>query len=80
MYKVIHTFKDLKDEAGKVYREGDTYPRKGYKPTEKRIAELLGKRNKIGAPLIKEIEASKKKTQSKPKEPKKRQPAKKAGA
>lgn len=66
MFKVIHDFKDLQDK-GKIYKVGDKYPRKGYDPTEKRIAELLGKKNKIGKSLIKEIE-----------EPKKAAPKKKA--
>lgn len=66
MFKVIYKFADLED--GKtIYRVGDVYPRKGYEPTEKRIAELLGKKNKIGKSLIKEIA-----------EPKKAAPKKKA--
>ena len=59
MFKVIHDFKDLQDK-GKIYKVGDKYPRKGYDPTEKRIAELLGKKNKIGKSLIKEIAETKK--------------------
>lgn len=66
MFKVIHDFKDLQDK-GKIYKVGDKYPREGYDPTEKRIAELLGKKNKIGKSLIKEIA-----------EPKKAAPKKKA--
>ena len=65
MFKVIHDFKDLQDDD-KIYKVGDKFPRKGYEPTEKRIAELLGKRNKIGESLIEEIEEPKKKAAKKP--------------
>lgn len=58
MFEVVRSFRDLQDD-NKLYKVGDKYPRKGYEPTEKRIAELLGKRNKIGESLIKEIEDKK---------------------
>ena len=51
MYKVISRFKDLKDNE-KVYEVGDKYPRRGYKPTQKRIDELASEKNKLGYPLI----------------------------
>lgn len=54
MYKVIKLFTDLQD-GGHKYEEGDTYPRKGLKPTEDRIAELMSPDNKQGVPLIEEI-------------------------
>lgn len=55
-YKVIHSFKDLKDNDY-IYHEGkDTYPRKGLKPTKKRIDELTSTKNKIGKVLIEKIE------------------------
>ena len=54
MYKVIHEFADMTDEYH-VYSEGDSYPRKGSKPSEERISELLGDSNKIGKPLIVEV-------------------------
>lgn len=69
MFKVIYKFADLQDNKT-VYKVGDTYPRKGYEPTEKRIAELLGKRNKIGKKLIEEIKE--KKVEKKPESPKKK--------
>lgn len=63
MYKVIKTFHDLQDskktKSGEVYYEykvGDTYPRKGLEPSKDRIAELAGKNNKQGTPLIKLVE------------------------
>ena len=54
MYKVILRFADLQDSSH-VYEAGDVYPRKGVKPTQKRISELLGASNKIGAPLIEKV-------------------------
>lgn len=54
MYKVIHKFRDLKDNLHQ-YQVGDEYPRKGAKVDEKRIAELLSKANKLHKPLIEEI-------------------------
>lgn len=64
MFKVVRSFRDLQDDDT-LYKVGDKYPRKGYQPTEKRIAELLGKRNRIGESLIKEIEPKKAKPRKK---------------
>lgn len=55
MYKVIARFADLQDE-NHIYEIGDTYPRKGSKPSKERIEELAGDTNKIGIPLIKSEE------------------------
>lgn len=55
MYKVIIAFRDLQD-GDFVYKVGDTYPRDGKKSTLERTAELMGKENKIGKPLIEYIE------------------------
>ena len=55
MYEVIRHFTDLQDINYK-YVEGDTYPREGYTPTKKRIAELASDKNKQKTALIKEIE------------------------
>ena len=59
MYKVIKEFADLQDakptKAGIMYhnyRVGDIYPRKGYNPSDVRIAELAGSDNRRGDPLI----------------------------
>lgn len=52
MYTVLVRFADLQDN-GFVYNAGDTYPRKGLKPTANRIDELASNRNKRGLPLIK---------------------------
>lgn len=54
-YEVIRYFVDLLDDNHE-YREGDTYPRTGYKPTESRCEELSGYANKQHAPLIKAAE------------------------
>lgn len=59
MYKVVQSFHDLQDftttKNGTVYHAydvGDTYPRRGYDPSEERIKELSGKDNIRGVPLI----------------------------
>ena len=59
MYKVIQFFYDLQDytttKNGTVYHAydvGETYPRRGYEPSEDRIKELSGKDNIRGVPLI----------------------------
>lgn len=51
MYKVIKFFMDLQDN-NRAYNIGDTYPRAGFEPSPERIAELAGKQNKQGKPLI----------------------------
>jgi hypothetical protein len=55
MYKAIVNFTDLQD-GSKSYMTGDVYPRKGYTPTEKRIKELAGDRNRLGKPVIRYVE------------------------
>lgn len=54
MFKTIVAFNDLQDD-GKRYEVGDKYPRKGLKPTKKRIEELSSKENKRGIVLIEEV-------------------------
>ena len=74
MYKVICRFADLQDESH-VYEVGDTYPRKGVKPSEERISELMGDSNKIGRPLIEKVsrpKSAKKVVQTEKKPPKKK--------
>ncbi len=51
-YTVIKHFTDLQDGKYK-YSDGDIYPREGYTPSEERIAELAGDKNRQGRPLIK---------------------------
>lgn len=52
MAKVIKSFFDLQDGNYK-YKVGEEYPRKGYKATEERLAELAGNKNKMGEAVIK---------------------------
>lgn len=59
MYKVLAMFTDLQD-GGHRYEAGDTYPRKGYKPSEERIAELASSANKRGQAVIEEVKEEKK--------------------
>lgn len=54
MYKVIKFFTDLQDKDH-PYNVGDPYPREGLKVSEARIAELSGKENKQGTPLIEKV-------------------------
>lgn len=54
MYKVVKHFTDLQDNNF-AYNVGDTFPRKGLNVTAERFAELAGKDNKQGTPLIKEV-------------------------
>ena len=54
MYKVIHYFTDLQDD-GYAYNVGDEFPHKGMTVTKERIAELTGRENKQGVPLIAEV-------------------------
>jgi len=56
-YEVVVTFTDLQD-GEHLYNVGDEYPRTGYKPSTKRIDELLGANNKRGKPLIKAVQES----------------------
>lgn len=53
-YVVIKDFKDLQDN-NHIYRVGDKYPWKG-RPKKERIEELLGNENRIGEPLIAEVD------------------------
>ena len=52
MAKVIKAFFDLQD-GNYEYKLGEEYPRKGYKATEERLAELAGNKNKMGEAVIK---------------------------
>lgn len=62
MYKVIKAFHDLEDctavKGGSIchyYSVGDTYPREGLEPSPERIAELAGRYNRQGVPLIEKV-------------------------
>lgn len=54
-YVVIKHFIDLQDN-NHPYVTGEEYPRAGFKPTKKRIRELMSSENRQGSPLIKAVE------------------------
>lgn len=54
-YKVIKFFVDLQDN-NHPYKVGEPFPRPGKEVSAERIAELEGKNNKQGCPLIKAVE------------------------
>lgn len=72
--KVLKDFSDLQDNNF-IYKAGDKYPRPGYTPSEKRIAELASSENKIGEPVIEAEEP--KTTKAEGSEPKKAEQPKK---
>lgn len=57
-YKVIRYFTDLQDN-NYAYHVGDIYPREGVDPKPSRIAELSGKANRRGVPLIELVKDNK---------------------
>ncbi len=59
MFTVIKSFYDLHDlrivsgnREYHLYKPGDIYPRKGYKPSSERVRSLLSEDNPLGTPLI----------------------------
>lgn len=58
-YKVIKFFTDLQDNEH-PYNVGDTFPRSGVTVTEARLAELSGRENRQGVPLIEQVKPKKK--------------------
>lgn len=64
MYKVIKSFTDLQDN-NHLYKEGDTYPRKGFDVLPSRIKELSTTANRRGEILIKDTETKSKRTTKK---------------
>lgn len=63
MYRVIKAFTDLK--ASHVYHVGDAFPHNGVEIDAERIAELASDKNRMGVPLIEEIEDKPKRTRKK---------------
>lgn len=63
MYKVVKSFTDLQDNDY-LYKENDTYPRKGFDVLPSRIKELATTANRRGEILIKEVEEAPKKRKS----------------
>lgn len=87
MFKAVEYFKDLKDNGHK-YHPGDTFPREGYAPGAKRIAELASANNKRGRAVIAEVaekaadepvEKPEKERAEIPEEPVERKPTKRRG-
>ena len=64
MYRVIKSFRDLKDN-NHVYSVGDTFPRNGGEAGAERVAELSSDKNLQGVPLIEEIAEKPKRTRKK---------------
>ena len=62
MWKVTVDFADLLD-GGKVYKVGDKYPASG-EANHTRTAELSGRNNRFGFPLIEFIPEKPKKSKS----------------
>ena len=63
MYKVTKRFYDLKANHG--YSVGDLFPHNGIYVDDDRIAELASDRNRMGVPLIEEIQEKPKRTKKK---------------
>ena len=63
MYRVIKQFYDLK--ANHAYSVGDTFPHNGVEVDAERIAELVSDKNRLGVPLIEEIEDKPKRVRKK---------------
>lgn len=53
-YRALSYFEDMQDHNRK-YHAGDIYPRHGYTPSEARIAELCGSKNRRGKAVIEPI-------------------------
>ena len=64
MYRVVHKFYDLKDN-NYAYYVGDTFPHNGVDVDAERTAELASDKNRLGVPLIEEIEEKPKRTRKK---------------
>ena len=67
MYKVIKSFTDLQDN-NYAYYVGDTFPHNGVDVGAERIAELASDKNRLGVPLIEEIEEKPKRKRKKKEE------------
>jgi len=55
-YVVLTRFADLQD-GNRIYEAGDNYPRLGFDVSDERLAELAGSDNRIGKPLIVDVDA-----------------------
>lgn len=59
MYTVIRRFSDAQDN-NRVYEIGEAFPREGLSVSKERVAELAGRSNRLGVPIIKAQKAKKK--------------------
>ena len=64
MYRVIKSFRDLKDN-NRLYSVGDTFPHDGVEVGSERIAELSSNKNLQGVPLIEEVVEKQKRSRKK---------------
>lgn len=55
-YIVLTRFADLLD-SNRIYEAGDVYPRPGFDVSPERLAELAGSDNRMGEPLIVDVDA-----------------------
>lgn len=55
-YIALTRFADLRDKKH-IYGAGDEYPRPGYVPSPERISELASEHNRMGYPLIRDVDA-----------------------
>ena len=67
MYRVIKSFTDLQDN-NYAYYVGDTFPHNGVEVGAERVAELSSDKNRLGVPLIEEIEEKPKRKRKKKEE------------
>jgi len=51
-YAVLTSFTDLEDDEHLYLAGKDHYPRDGYTPTDGRITQLQGAKNKLKKPII----------------------------
>lgn len=56
MYVVLTRFADLTD-GKRIYEAGDVFPRPGLDVTPERLCELAGSDNRMGKPLIVDVDA-----------------------
>lgn len=59
MYKVTSDFADARDN-NHIYHAGDTFPRDGVEVSPERLAELAGRGNQTGRPVITAVKKARK--------------------
>ena len=66
MYRALKRFYDLQNNH--AYSVGDVFPHDGVEIDAERIAELISNKNRLGVPLIEEIQINPPKAKKKKKE------------